>query len=272
MQHFPITFFLTILTFASLTTSRADVKVEAGKHYTIYLLAGQSNMDGRGKTADLKGRLARYAKPLDKVLIRYSSGGHKRKLRESDGLIPLQPGCNENPAQFGPELSFGHAIAAARPQQNILLIKVSEGGTSLRNDWNPTKEKSLYHRLIHLTGETRDHLAEQKATCEIAGMIWHQGESDASHADQYAERLTTFITHLRTDLEAPQLPFVIGEICLDNPAYQDLIAAQKKVAESVPAVGLASSKKLTTHDKNVHFDFSSIIELGQRFAKELLAM
>lgn len=264
--------FLAVLSFMLSIHAGAEVKPETGKHYTIYLLAGQSNMDGRGKTRDLTGKLAAYAEPLDTVLIRYASGGHKRKLRESGGLIHLQPGCNENAGQFGPELGFGHAMAKARPQQNILLIKVSEGGTNLHSDWSPESEKSLYHRLIQVIGETRAHLTEHGATHEIAGMIWHQGESDSGRADAYADLLTAFMGRIRQDLELPKLPFVIGELCVDNPGYQNLIAAQKQVAKDVPGVGFASSKGLTTHDRNVHFDFGSLIEFGERFAKELDGM
>lgn len=195
--------------------------------------------------------------------------GHKRKLRESQGLIPLQPGCNESPGQFGPELGFGHAMATTHPEQNILLIKVSEGGTSLRGDWNPDNPKSLYHRLMKIGKETCDLLTEHDATHDIGGVVWHQGESDSGQADTYAALLTAFINRIRTDLKQPDLPFVIGQICDANKKYQDLIAAQKEVAATVPAVGFASSEGLTTHDANVHFDFRSQIELGRRMAEAM---
>ena len=48
-------------------------------------------------------------------------------------------------------------------------------------------------------------------------MIWHQGESDANlTADQYERLLTAFIARVRADLEAPDLPFGVGEV-YDNP-------------------------------------------------------
>ncbi len=262
------------MVFAAFSAAHAGIQPEAGQHYAIYLLAGQSNMDGRGKANDLTGDLAGYAAPHDQVLIRYSSGGHHRRLRESEGLIVLQPGCNEQPGQFGPELGFGHTMAAARPDQRLIFIKVSEGGTNLREDWNPDHANSLYQRLVGIVGETRDLLAEHDATFEIAGMIWHQGESDSAdpHVAQYADRLTGFVGRIRADLELPDLPFVIGELCADNPRYETVIAAQKEVAASVPGVGFASSAGLTTHDEDVHFDFGSLIELGRRFAHAMLAL
>lgn len=248
------------------TTALAEGKPAAGKHYTIYLLAGQSNMDGRAKAKDLTGDLAEFARPHEKVVIRSSSGGHKRKLRESQEIVQLKPGCNESPGQFGPEIGFGHAMAKSHPDQSILLIKVSEGGTSLRGDWNPDDPKSLYHRLMAVGKETCDQITQAGGTYEIAGMAWHQGESDSSKGDQYAPLLTAFINRIRTDLKQPDLPFVVGQICDANPQYRGVIAAQKQVAATVPAVGFASSEGLTTHDANVHFDCRSQIELGRRLA------
>jgi hypothetical protein len=222
-------------------------------------------MDGRAKAKDLVGDLSEFAAAHPTVLIRSSSGGHKRPLSESAGLIPLQPG----PGQFGPEIGFGHAMAKAYPNQNILLIKVSEGGTNLKSDWNPDNPKGLYQRLMTVGKETCDLLTQAGATYDIAGMAWHQGESDAKEGEQYAELLAGFIGRLRADLKLPELPFAVGQICDTNPQYQGVIAAQKKVAASMPGVGFASSEGLTTHDANVHFDSRSQIELGRRLAEAM---
>ena len=44
-------------------------------------------------------------------------------------------------------------------------------------------------------------------------MIWHQGESDTGGGGPlYATNLTAFIKAVRSDLAAPGLPFVVGEI------------------------------------------------------------
>lgn len=266
--------FHAAMAFAPFRTAAAKVEPEPGRHHTVYLLAGQSNMDGRGKNSDLTGDLAGYAAPHDRVLIPYSSSGHHRRLRESGGLVPLQPGCIEQPGQFGPELGFGYAMATARPEQHLIFIKVSEGGTNLREDWNPDRDNNLYQRLIRLVGETGELLAEHEATFEIAGVIWHQGESDSAdpHADQYAARLTRFIERLRKDLELPGLPFVIGGICGDNTRYQTVIEAQQQVAAAMPGVGFASSDGLSTHDADVQFDAPSQVELDRRFARAMQAL
>lgn len=252
----------------------SDWKPDPGAHYEIYLCAGQSNMDGRAKAVDLTEVLAPYAAPQADVLIRSSSGGLRRKHRVSDGIITLRPGCSESPLCFGPELAFGRAMADARRGKKILLIKVAEGGSSLFLDWNPDYAKKLYAQMMLFTRHTQELLKAQGATSEIAGMIWMQGESDSvkNQTDKYQERLTSFIARVRADLQVPNLPFVIGQICAANPSYKEIIAAQKAVARSVPATGFASSAGLKTSDKNVHFDARSQIELGKRFAAELLKL
>lgn len=255
------------------TTAAAEVAPESGKHYSIYLLAGQSNMDGRGAANDLKGDLADYAKPLERVLIRYSCGGHKRHLKTSNGFVPLKPGYTERGnVLFGPEIGFGHALSAARPDENIILVKVTEGGTNLHTDWNPETENGLYHRLVEVVKTTEAELEKAGAKYELAGMLWHQGESDSDpeNAEQYGDRLKKMFERLRNDIAAPEMPVLIGSICVDNKNYQTVIQQSKEHARTSPSMHFVSAEGLTTSDKNVHFDSLSQIELGKRFAKGML--
>jgi iduronate 2-sulfatase len=254
------------------SATHAEVHPEAGKHYTIYLMAGQSNMDGRGRAEDLEGDLAEFAKPNENVLVRFSSGGYKRRHRQSQGFVPLQPGINEKPGQFGPELGFGHALAKALPKQNILIVKVSEGGTSLREDWNPENRKSLYHRLVATCKKTCELLTERGATYEFGGMAWHQGESDSNRPEEYPARLRSFLDRLRADVKAPGMPLVVGGLCSDNPKYKGFNDAMQEFAASSDDIGFASSDRLKAFDKNVHFDARSQIELGQRMAQAMLKL
>jgi iduronate 2-sulfatase len=262
---------MLMLVFASAQAAEPAWKPEKGACYELYLCAGQSNMDGRAQAKALTGELANYAQPQTDVLIRYSVGGLRQPLRTSAGFVALCPGCSKSPATFGPELAFGRALADARKGKKILLIKVDEGGTNLFADWNPEAKNQLYARLIELTRETQEMLKQAGADSQLAGMIWLQGEGDSgkAQAGKYQERLTAFIARVRTDLKSEKLPFVIGQICAANPAYQTVIAAQQAVAKTVPATAIAASTGLKTSDKNVHFDAPSQIELGKRFAAEM---
>lgn len=249
-------------------------KPEKGARYEVYICGGQSNMDGRAPAKGLTGELAVYAQPRTDVLIRHSSNGLHRKLRASSGLIALRPGLSENPACFGPELAFGHTMAEARKGRKILLVKVAEGGTNLYADWNPAAPNKLYARLLDNVRKTLEELEKAGASGTITGAIWMQGESDSGkgHAEHYAKNLTAFIARLRSDLNAPKMPFVIGQICVANPSFQKVIGAQKAVAQSVSGVAIASAEGLKTTDRNVHFDAPSQIELGKRFAAGMLKL
>ena len=52
-------------------------------HYEVFLVAGQSNCDGRGKASDLTGPLAKWARPQDVVLIVHSCSERGRTGRRA---------------------------------------------------------------------------------------------------------------------------------------------------------------------------------------------
>ena len=107
----------------------------------VYILAGQSNMQGLGKTADLK---APYSKAFDKV-----------NIWQANNWAPINP---QSTKSFGPELSFGHEIAKIFPQQKIFLIKYAATGTALYNDWSPTLKGQQYLGFMRTLKAALSHL------------------------------------------------------------------------------------------------------------------
>lgn len=75
--------------------------------------------------------------------------------------------------------------------------------------------------------------------CELGGFVWFQGWNDMvdgqQRAEQYAgytQRLAQMIRDLRKDLDAPDLPVVIGELGVGGEnGNQEFRAAQRAVAE-----------------------------------------
>jgi hypothetical protein len=91
-------------------------------------------------------------------------------------------------------------------------------------------------------------------------------ESDASlPSDEYEKLLTAFVASVRIDLDAPDLPFGVGEL-YDNGKRDTVRAARKLTAEKVKGVFFVSAEKLRTFDGGTPFDAASQIELGERFA------
>jgi iduronate 2-sulfatase len=96
----------------------------------VYILAGQSNMDGRGKKSELVGDLATWATPQADVRIA-DANSTRRGPFSTDGFVPLAPGYSVPPGTkgkklpggtFGPEVSFGRALADANREHKIVLI------------------------------------------------------------------------------------------------------------------------------------------------------
>ncbi|QEG43321.1 sulfatase-like hydrolase/transferase [Roseimaritima ulvae] len=243
--------------------------------YDVYLLAGQSNMDGRGDASKLTEQQRQAA--ADAIIY------YRNPLRSTDGWKPLATGFSVPPGfkgalpspKFGPEIGFAAAMKEWNPNHKIALIKGSRGGTSLRSDWmpgeagQPETQGPLYRKFIETIQLATADLERQGHTYVIRGLLWHQGESDSKASEQtYRERLTTFIDRIREDVDVPDLPVVVGEV-FDNGKRDGVREAQRRVGTSSPHVSFASVRGLTTWDEGTHFDAHSQWLLGRRFAAAL---
>lgn len=267
----------------SLVLALSASAVARAERYDIYILAGQSNMDGRAKADDLKGDLAKYRDPQKDVQIDYGNPVLKGEASHTDGFVPLGPGFSIAPGRaaggttrhiptetFGPEVSFGRAMADAGAGKHVRLIKFAQGGTSLKKDWNPDAKGKLHDGLVEHVSKALQLMRDRGDTYEIKGFVWHQGESDSKlSADEYRDRLTAFVKQVRADFGTPELPVVLGE-CYDNGERKTIRQAQIEVSGKVPNVYFATSAGLHTLDKDTHFDAPGQIALGLRMAKALI--
>lgn len=277
-------------------------------HYDVYLLAGQSNMDGRGPVRDLVGPLAEYAGVQPGAWIWYSNGTFRRYDGRSKGWEPLRPGFSVPPGElptsapaatgpaatqpatarsaatravreryplpgpvFGPEIGFAKAVMDARPEGPALaLLKFSVSGANLRHEWNPDRRGQIYDAFLDSAHDALSALTARGDTYTIKALLWHQGESDASlSAAEYEKLLRALIAHVRQDFAAPTLPVILGEP-YDNGHRLGIREAQRNVARSLPDVFWVSAVGLSTLDHGTHFDAASQIELGRRFAEAAL--
>ena len=244
------------------------------EHYDIYLLAGQSNMDGRGKVSDLSDS---QQKPMEQAIIYY-----RNPPFTSDGWQPLKPGYSRPPKfkgelpspTFGIEIGFAHAMVKAQPNTKLALIKGSKGGTNLRSDWKPGEKGDTesqgpqYRDFIKTIKLATADLTKRGDTYTIRGLLWHQGESDAKKAKLYSSRLEKFIKRVREDVRVPALPVVVGEV-FDNGNRDKVRKAIQNVAKANSTVGLVTSEGTTTWDPGTHFDAASQLLMGTRYAKQM---
>ena len=258
---------------ACLTLPSQSVCV--GETYDLYLLAGQSNMDGRGQVSKLSEQ---QRKPNDQAIIFY-----RNEKISSNGWQPLAPGFSLPPkyrgklpsSTFGLEIGFSQAMLRANPAAKLALIKGSKGGTNLRADWKPgvkgdrESQGPQYRDFIETIRLATSELTKRGDTYTIRGLLWHQGESDKkSKTELYASRLTELIDRIREDVGVPDLPVVVGEV-FDNGERDNVREATQNVAKASPTVGLATCEGTTTSDPGTHFDAASQLLLGSRYAEQM---
>jgi len=109
------------------------------------------------------------------------------------------------------KMGFGMTFArsyAATTGENVAIILCAKSGTSLNSGkWKQGGEQYI---------DAKNVIIEmQRYGSELAGILWHQGESDSSVAGSplYAANLKTMITDLREDIEGNSTaPFIVGSL------------------------------------------------------------
>lgn len=232
----------------------------AAPRYSLYLLIGQSNMAGRG-TVD-----AESAKGHPRVFALDKAGSWQ------PGRDPLH--FDKPEAGVGPGLAFGAALAEADPQARIGLIPCAVGGSAITL-WTPGTQDPVTKAFPYDDALRRTRLALRDGT--LKGFIWHQGEADrgGDRRGQYAERLTALVARLRTDLEAPAVPFVAGELAqLDDRQREQTTQFNQILAGLVgriPHFALVTAEGLNHRGDKLHLDSASARELGRRYAAAMIA-
>jgi hypothetical protein len=138
------------------------------------------------------------------------------------------------------------------------LIPAAFGGTAL-DEWVPGGK--LYTEAV---ARTREAMKRGK----LVGILWHQGEADsaAPKAATYGERFSNMIAQLRLDLNAPDVPVVVGETGRFRAEPAAINAALAAIPKSVPHSAFVSAEGLTDKGDKTHFDTSSLREFGRRYA------
>jgi len=245
------------------TTAAFAPSIKADTSLQIFLLAGQSNMAGRG-----------VVEAEDGVV-----NPRVRKLDESMKWVPaVDPLHWDKPAivGVGPGRSFGLALAARDSNARIGLVPAAVGGSPI-SSWQPGARDPGTGTYPYDDALARMRVALRDG--KVRAILWHQGESDATPALSvvYAEKLRALIALLRSDLGQPDLPFIIGQLGqFDGKPWsaevQRVDSAHRAIAASVANVAYVSSAGLRDKGDALHFDAASARELGARYAAAYLAM
>ena len=223
--------------FVGLTSAVTDINAEARatrKKVKVFILAGQSNMEGHGQIQSLDhlgnhpqyGHLLKKLKALDSswavsnnVFVSWQTYGQPRRH------APLSVGQGATENSVGPELMFG-TIMGEEYDMPILLIKTAWGGKDVYCDFRSPgagdpdgdaerrleKERSegqgrevgVYYRLmVSEIFNTLEKIGEivpsyQGQGYELAGLVWFQGWNDFCQWPEFPGIISGYPRHLST--------------------------------------------------------------------------
>jgi alpha-galactosidase len=217
--------------------SMPAVAAQAGKSpVKVFILAGQSNMEGAGAVnASAKtqnggqGTLQYLVKaPATAEQFKHIVDGNGKWVVRDDVWIwfldrkgGLTVGYGAKSDRIGPEFQFGHFMGDHLDNQ-VLLIKTAWGGKSLQKDFRPPSSGGqvgpFYTEMIKHVKDVLGNLKQNFPDYdgqgyEIAGFGWHQGWNDgctAAAVAEYEKNMVNFIRDVRKELGVKDLPFVIA--------------------------------------------------------------
>jgi sialate O-acetylesterase len=273
--------------------------MELPNNADFWVLAGQSNMQGCGWVA---GSL-----PPDPRVWSFSTAGHWGPAEEPlhrlwESFTPvhqdfMRPWLLEADKELsdadlarredetrvigaGLGIAFGRAMADATGRP-IGLIPAAHGGTSL-DQWSP-KLKSKGGRSLYGAMLERLDRSGVLASGRLRGILWYQGESDATTIDlgrSYAERFDAWIAAARADAGIPDLPVIvvqIGRVIEPSdraglwPGWDLVREALAELPKRVAGTAATSSIDLPLVDP-IHVDTPGLIRLGGRLARQALRL
>jgi hypothetical protein len=243
----------------------------------VFVMAGQSNMTGGGALADLPTQPVDLTVPQEDILYHYWIQAHE--LGVASEWVPLTHLKGEVVGTtYGPELTFGRALADQLPERKIAIIKVAHNGTDLAEDWHPNAQR-LYQSLLDHVSLALRQLEDAGWDPQLKGFVWVQGEGDAGSrlkGVQYEENLKTFIGSLRAEWGVSDLPVVFNQLHVGvsrPPAgVTALRHSQEMVAKSEPYTAMVNIDDLSLKGDWVHFTGPTQLELGRRLADAYLTL
>lgn len=230
----------------------------------IFLLLGQSNMRGRG--------IIPQQQPENPLIVNMNLEDRQwyeaRHPLHKSSVPDLIDGSDNS--GVGPGLDFAREILGESTNRIIALVPAARGGSWV-NLWQPGRD--LYEEAVERAEKALADFPEGKA--RIRGILWLQGESDAQdnrYAD-YSARLTNVITALRSDLNEPELPFLVCTIGTFIRSEQfnrvtEINEVLLSLPDRMPFTICVDARDLDGHiGDQLHYSTASQEIIGHRYAQ-----
>ena len=240
---------------STLLKGKGEIKTEK---VWVFILAGQSNMAGRGKV-----------EAIDTV-----TSSRILSINEKGEIIPAkEPLHFYEPKMKGLDcgLAFGKELLEYIPKDvTILIIPTAVGGSSI-NQWI----NDSTFRGVRLLTNFREKAEIGKRFGVVKAILWHQGESDANPngIKQRQEKLKLLFTAFRNIIGNQSLPILMGELG-SYSKNKDLWMQMNEQIRIYSAADKNTSVISTSDFKDkgdlTHFTSEGQREMGKRFAKEYI--
>ena len=238
-------------------------KMPNPSNFWIFIMAGQSNMAGRG-----------IVEPEDTVLNPgiLTINLNNEWVIAKEPLHLYQPKLTgmDSGVSFARELlkHFGDSIT-------IGLIPCAVGGSPIQA-W---AGDSIFNG-IQLFSNFREKAGMAMEYGEVKGILWHQGESDAfeDKIPVYKQKLESVLTEMRKFLNDDSLPVIIGEMgnYTSPEERQENWNKINAIIHQIPAemnnCFVVPTNDLNCNPDNVHFDNISQRILGKRYADKYISI
>ena len=224
----------------------------------MFILAGQSNMAGRG-----------IVEPQDTVANKriLSINKNGQLIMAKEPLHFYEP----NLAGLDCGYSFGKAMIKNIPDSiYILLLPTAVGGSSI-SQW---LGDSLF-RNVKLFSNFLAKAATGKQYGTIKGILWHQGESDTNEKNipHYSERLSVLFTKFRKAIGNDNLPILLGELgsfSKNKKGFELINKAIHNYSAQDANTAVIATGDLKHKGDSLHFNSKAQRTMGKRFAEAYL--
>ncbi len=275
-----------------LSMFAASANAAPNPNFHIYIAYGQSNMAGNGEIVPSEDQDESKVKNFI-MLASHTANASSRKGSTTQSIktgewYPAIPPMFHSFEQLSPADYFGRAMVDSLPGVTVGIIPVAIGAVSIRAfdkdqyesyfkgdgkdimswGWPKDYDNNPPGRIVELAKK-----AQQVGV--IKGFIFHQGESDGVD-DNW--RRTVYKTYKDVidalGLNENDVPFVAGEMLQESGACcSSKNPGIAMLKNNFKKFGLASSKGLKGNGKDpYHFGREGVIELGKRYASEMLKL
>ena len=251
----------------------------------IWIMAGQSNMEGNGNLDHFPPRhrlVHLFAKRCEWVpaeepthfWLESPDPAHwygMTELQWKEALNKPQPKRDKG---YGPGMTFGK-IMADTTGVPVGLLPTALGGSN-QGQWNPDgKDKGTQT----LYGSMLEYVRRSGAK-SVAGVLWYQGESETwveGLVNVYYDAFLRMVRSMREDLGNPRLPFIfvqLSRVCgmgVEGRHWNATQEFQRKAAGIIPDCACVAAVDLPLDD-GIHISAYGHDILGARLANSALRL